>query len=90
MTGYGEDMDATFKQIGGVWLSQQGKASIGTGSITVDGRKVKIVVLPNKRKTETKHPDWILKANVPNDMNMGFSPDTQSAPSPQEPSDAQE
>jgi hypothetical protein len=69
--------DVAFKAVGALWLTTKGTVSIASGSIEVQGRKVKIVVLPNKRKLDVpgsneRWPDWNIKAEVPYDLDMGY------------------
>jgi hypothetical protein len=69
--------DVAFKAVGALWINKKGTVSIATGSIEVMGRKVKITVLPNKRKesdanANPKWPDWNIKAEVPYDLDMGY------------------
>ena len=70
--------ESKFKNVGALWPNTKGTVSIATGSITIDGRVIKLTVLPNKKKegpdaaAHPKWPDWIIKANVPYDMNMGY------------------
>lgn len=69
--------DVAFKPVGALWPNEKKTVSIATGTIEVMGRKVKIVVLPNKKKLDDpqanpRWPGWIIKAEVPYDLDMGY------------------
>jgi hypothetical protein len=69
--------EVAFKPVGALWPNTKGTVSIATGSIEIQGRKVKLTVLPNKKKSgdpnaNPKWPDWIIKAEVPYDMDLGY------------------
>lgn len=46
------------KSIGGLWEKETKSGKVLSGSIEVNGQKVRIAIWPNKYKTETKHPDF--------------------------------
>lgn len=81
-----------FKAIGGLWKRPEGSKSIATGSITVNGRKVKVVVVQFARKHAegAKVPDWTIKAEVPFDLDLGVAPPKSEEAGGREPSDSQE
>ena len=69
--------DVAFKRIGALWINNKGTVSIATGSIEIQGRKVKLTILPNKRKlsdpnANQRWPDWNINAEVPYDMDLGY------------------
>ena len=70
--------ESKFKNVGGLWPNKKDTISIATGTITVDGRPIRLTILPNKKKSgpdgaaHPNWPDWIIKANVPYDMNIEY------------------
>ena len=46
------------ESIGALWKKQLKSGELLTGTIEVNGTKVKIAVWPNKYKQEDKHPDY--------------------------------
>ncbi len=77
MPEYKTDLDTKFMPIGALWNSPPGKKSVASGSIYINGRKVRIIVLVMDEKTKAKlktdrKPDLTVMADVPNDMDLGF------------------
>jgi hypothetical protein len=51
----------SFVKLGALWLKKLDDGREFTnGVITIDGKETRISLLPNKFKTEARHPDWIL------------------------------
>lgn len=45
------------KSIGGLWLKEKGDLKYYTGTLEIDGKKVKIIVFKNKFKNKDSQPD---------------------------------
>lgn len=51
------------EELGALWKKTNERGEYFTGSLTVDGQKIDVVVFPNNFKKQERHPDFrILKA----------------------------
>ena len=71
------NLDTKFAPIGALWQSDPGKKSIASGSIYIQGRKIRVVVLQMSEKTKARmttknKPHWQVCADIPYDMDMGL------------------
>ena len=70
------------EELGALWRKQSERGEYFTGSVTVDGVKVDLVVFPNGYKKSEKQPDFrILKARA-RDKSDGRSPSEMGRPAP--------
>lgn len=70
------------EELGALWRKQSERGEYFTGSVTLDGVKVDLVVFPNGYKKSEKQPDFrILKARS-RDKSDGRSPSEMGRPAP--------
>lgn len=65
----------SFVKLGALWLKKLDDGREFTnGLITIDGKETRISLLPNRYKTEARHPDWILVLDERASANGGAPP----------------
>ena len=52
--------DWSKREIGAFWTRESSKGKYLSGSIELEGKKVKVVMFPNRYKDNDKKPDYVL------------------------------
>lgn len=62
-------------ELGALWQKTGKKGAWFSGTITINGEKIPIVVFPNNYKESDKHPDWkILRSRPKGDQGRSAPP----------------
>jgi len=69
------------EEVGALWEKTSQKGPYMTGSITLHGERLDVVVFPNKYKNDEKHPSWRIYKSRPKQEARGGGDDRAVAPS---------
>lgn len=58
-------------ELGALWVKRSAKGEYMTGTITVNGEKMPVVVFYNANKKNEKEPDWRILPSQPRDASEG-------------------
>lgn len=52
--------DWSKREIGAFWTKENAKGKYLSGSLEIEGKKIKVVMFPNRYKDNDKKPDYVL------------------------------